>query len=135
MAKVIATVSTPAKADHARAAGADEVIDYRVENVAERIKALTHGHGVDRVVEVDIAGNASLYPTIMARDGVVFAYGCNSQEIKLLLSPMMLMGAAIRFFIVYELAPNVRAEAIEQLRRWISESRLRHAVRRALSSR
>jgi NADPH2:quinone reductase len=41
---------------------------------------------------------------------------------------MMLMGAAIRFFIVYELAPNVRAEAIEQLRRWISESRLRHAV-------
>jgi NADPH:quinone reductase len=72
-------------------------------------------------------GNASLYPTIMARDGVVFASGCNSLEIKLLLSPLMLT-AAIRFFIVYELAPNVRAGAIEQLRRWISERRLRHAV-------
>jgi NADPH:quinone reductase len=113
---------------HARAAGADEIINYRTENVAERIKALTHGHGVDRVVEVDVAGNASLYPAIMARDGVIAAYGSNSQETKLLFSPLILTGAAIRFFIVYELAPKVRAEAIEQLTRWINERRLRHAV-------
>jgi NADPH2:quinone reductase len=126
--KVIATVSTPAKAAHAHAAGADEIINYRVENVAERIKALTDGHGVERVVEVDIAGNVSLYPAIMARDGVIAAYGTNSQEIKLLFSPLILTGAAIRFFIVYELAPKVRAEAIEQLTRWINERRLRHAV-------
>ena len=126
--KVIATVSTPVKADHARAAGADEIINYRTESVAERIKALTHGHGVDRVVEVDIAGNAGLYPAIMARDSLIAAYGSNSQEIKLLFSPLILTGAAIRFFIVYELAPKVRAEAIEQLTRWINEGRLRHAV-------
>ena len=127
-AKVIATVSTPAKADHARAAGADEIIDYRMENVAERAKALTRGYGVDRVVEVDIAGNASLYPTIMARDGVIAAYGSNSQDIKLAFSPLILTGAAIRFFIVYELVPKVRAEAIEQLTHWINERVLRHAV-------
>ena len=36
-ARVIATVSSVAKAAHARAAGADEVIDYRVEKVAERV--------------------------------------------------------------------------------------------------
>jgi NADPH2:quinone reductase len=126
--KVITTVSTPAKADHARAAGSDEIINYRTENVTERIKALTRGHGVDRVVEVDIAGNAGLYPAIMARDGVVAAYGSNSQEIKLLFSPLILTGTAIRFFIVYELAAKARAEAIEQLTRWISEGRLRHAV-------
>ena len=126
--KVITTVSTPAKADHARAAGADEIINYRTENIAERIKPLTHGHGVDRIVEVDIAGNAGLYPAIMARDGLIAAYGTNSQEIKLLFSPLILTGAAIRFFIVYELAPKVRTEAIEQLTRWINEGRLRHAV-------
>jgi len=127
-AKVIATVSTPAKGDHARAAGADEIIDYKAENVTERIKTLTRGHGVDRLVEVDIAGNASLYSTIMARDGVISAYGSNSQEIKLLFSPMILTGAAVRFFIVYELASEVRAEAIEQLTRWINGRLLRHAV-------
>ena len=127
-AKVITTVSTPAKAAHAQAAGADEIINYKSENVAERIKALTGGHGVERVVEVDIAGNASLYPAIMARDGMIAAYGTNSQEIKLSFTPLILTGAAIRFFIVYELAPEARSEAIEHLTRWIKENRLRHAV-------
>ena len=64
----------------------------------------------------------------MARDGVIAAYGSNSQQIELLFSPLILTGAAIRFFIVYELAPTVRAEAFEQLTRWINERRLRHAV-------
>jgi NADPH:quinone reductase len=127
-AKVITTVSTTAKAAHARAAGADEIINYKSENVVERIKALTAGHGVERVVEVDIAGNANLYPAIMARDGVIAAYGTNFQEIKLSFSPLILTGAAIRFFIVYELAPEARTEAIEQLTRWINANRLRHAV-------
>jgi NADPH:quinone reductase len=128
VAKVIATVSTPAKAAHARSAGADEIIDYKTESVAERIKALTDGHGVQRVVEVDISGNASLYPAIMARDGLIAAYGTNAQEIKLLFSPLILTGAAIRFFIVYELAPETRREAIEQLTLWINRGLLRHAV-------
>jgi NADPH2:quinone reductase len=127
-AKVIATVSTAAKAAHARAAGADEIVNYRNESVVERIKALTNGHGVERLVEVDIAGNATLYPAIMARDGLIAAYGSGSQEIKLPFSPLILTGAAIRFFIVYELAPAARSAAIEQLTRWISEGRLRHAV-------
>jgi NADPH2:quinone reductase len=127
-AKVITTVSTPAKAAHAQAAGADEIINYKSENVAERIKALTGGHGIERVVEVDIAGNASLYPAIMARDGIIAAYGTNSHEIKLSFTPLILTGAAIRFFIVYELAPGARSEAIEQLTHWIKEGRLRHAV-------
>jgi NADPH2:quinone reductase len=127
-AKVIATVSAPAKAAHARAAGADAIVNYKSESVVERIKELTAGHGIDRVIEVDIAGNAGLYSAIMARDGVIAAYGSNVQEIRLQFSPMILTGAAIRFFIVYELAPAARAEAIAQLTRWIGEGRLRHAV-------
>ena len=77
---------------------------------------------------MDIAGNASLYPTIMARDGVISAYGSNSQQIEMLFSPLILTGAAIRFFIVYELSPETRAEAIKQLTGWINAGRLRHAV-------
>jgi NADPH2:quinone reductase len=127
-AKVITSVSTPAKAAHARAAGADEIVNYRDENIAERIRQLTGGRGVDRIVEVDIAGNAGLYPAIMARDGVIAAYGSNVQEIKLLFSPLILTGAAIRFFIVYELAADARTQAITQLARWIGEGRLSHAL-------
>ncbi len=126
--QIIATVSGPEKAKHARAAGADEVVNYKTENVAERIKALTGGRGIERVVEVDIAGNAALYPQIIARDGIVAAYGTNTQEIKLAFSPLILTGAAIRFFIVYELAPTPRAEAIADIHRWIEGGKLQHAV-------
>src|SRR5512144_1809577 len=40
-ATVITTVSSPAKAEIARAAGADHVIDYKREDVGERVMAIT----------------------------------------------------------------------------------------------
>jgi NADPH:quinone reductase-like Zn-dependent oxidoreductase len=43
-ARVIGTVSTPDKADAARAAGADEIILYKQEEVAPRVRALTGGN-------------------------------------------------------------------------------------------
>ncbi|MDP8917828.1 MAG: zinc-binding dehydrogenase, partial [Pseudomonadota bacterium] len=63
-AQVIATVSSAEKEGHARAAGADAVINYRTEAVPDRVREITGGHGIDRVVEVDIAGNGSLLPKI-----------------------------------------------------------------------
>ncbi|MDP7386367.1 MAG: NADPH:quinone reductase, partial [Nitrospinota bacterium] len=62
-ASVIATVSSDEKAERARGAGgavgggADHVVNYRTENVAERVRELTGGEGVDRIVEVDFGGN------------------------------------------------------------------------------
>jgi NADPH2:quinone reductase len=41
-ARVITTVSGPEKATHARKAGADEMINYRTENLGQRVKALSN---------------------------------------------------------------------------------------------
>ena len=52
-ARVIATTSSPEKAQRLRALGADEVIDYRATpDWGDQARALTGGRGVDRVVEV-----------------------------------------------------------------------------------
>jgi NADPH2:quinone reductase len=126
--QVIATVSSPEKAEHARAAGADEVIDYKTESVAERVKALTGGRGVDRIVEVDIAGNAGLVPEIVARDGLCVVYGANAPQATFSFGPMIMSGAALRFFIVYELSPEARRKGVEDLTRWLEEGRLRHTI-------
>src|SRR5215469_11895840 len=64
-ASVITTISSPEKAKLAKAAGADHTIDYRRENVGERVMALTGKKGVDAVIELDIAANASLMTQVL----------------------------------------------------------------------
>jgi NADPH:quinone reductase-like Zn-dependent oxidoreductase len=50
-ARVIATTSSQEKARKAKELGADEVIDYTQEDIAERVKQMTDGRGVDVVVD------------------------------------------------------------------------------------
>ena len=127
-AQVVATVSSADKAEHAQAAGADAVINYRTEAVPDRVRELTGGHGIDRVVEVDMAGNASLLPKIIAPGGLCAAYGSNSPQATFDFGPMILSGAAVRFFIVYELPPKARIQGVQDLTRWMDEGQLQHAI-------
>ncbi len=74
-ARVIGTVSTPEKADAARAAGADEIIIYKQEAVAPRVRALTGGNGVQ--VTFDGIGMATWEASLdsTARRGMIVSYG------------------------------------------------------------
>ena len=49
--RVIGTVSTEEKAEKARAMGCDEIVFYRREDVAARVKELTGGEGVQTVFD------------------------------------------------------------------------------------
>jgi NADPH2:quinone reductase len=74
-ATVIGTVSTEAKAELARAAGADHVIDYSHEDVAARVRELTGGAGVRATFDgIGMATwEASLKST--GKRGLVISYG------------------------------------------------------------
>jgi NADPH2:quinone reductase len=72
-ATVIATVSSEAKAERARAGGADYVIDYRREDVAARIREITGGEGAHHVVDVDFGGNlAATLPSVRPGGAIAF---------------------------------------------------------------
>ncbi len=49
--RVITTTSTAEKAEKAKALGADEVINYKKEDIADRVKKITGGRGVDVVID------------------------------------------------------------------------------------
>ncbi len=74
-ARVIGTVGSEDKAALVRDQGCDEVILYRTEDVAARVKAITGGKGVP--VVYDGVGAATLEGSLasLARRGVLVTYG------------------------------------------------------------
>lgn len=127
-ATVLTTISSPEKAAHARAAGADHTIDYRREDVGARVQALTGGRGVDAVVEMDFTANARLYPACLRPGATVVVYGMGQMEATLPTSWFMRNRLTIRFVYVYEMEPAERAAALPELDALLREGSLRHAV-------
>ena len=71
-ARVIATTSSEDKARKARELGADEVINYTTEDIAERVSEITGGQGVE--VVLDHVG-ADFYPAAMRSLAMGGRYG------------------------------------------------------------
>ncbi|MEM6584839.1 MAG: quinone oxidoreductase, partial [Pseudomonadota bacterium] len=74
-AKVIGTVSTPAKAELAREAGADEIVLYSEEDVGPRVRQLTAREGVP--VVFDGVGRATFEASLdcLAPRGLLVSFG------------------------------------------------------------
>jgi NADPH2:quinone reductase len=126
--QILATVSSPEKAEIARQAGADIVIDYRREDVAARALQATDGEGVDRVVEVDFAANVNSSLAAVRQEGDIVVYGSGQAEIAVPFFPAIVKNVRVRFFIVYNLNAGDRAAAVGQLTAWLREDRLRHCI-------
>src|SRR6185503_9519914 len=62
------------------AGGADHVINYRSEDVAERVLEITGGEGVDHVVDVDFGGNLSAAVRCVRANGSVAIYASNGDR-------------------------------------------------------
>ncbi|HEY7245818.1 MAG TPA: NADPH:quinone reductase [Xanthobacteraceae bacterium] len=127
-ATVLATVSSPAKAELARRAGADYVIDYKRERIAERTKTATAGRGVDAVIEVDLAANAKLLPEVMAPNGVVAIYGSGAPEVAVPFQFLLQNSIAMKFFLVYQMRADERARATEAITEMLARGELIHNV-------
>lgn len=126
--RVVTTVSSPDKADVARSAGADLVVDYKREDVVEAVAAFTDGRGVDGIVEVDLRANAPLYTKLLRPGGLAVAYGSGDWSAPLPLGPWLLHGVALAVFIVYELAPEIRDRAVAESFAILQDPSFKHLI-------
>jgi NADPH:quinone reductase-like Zn-dependent oxidoreductase len=127
-ARVIATVSSPAKAAHAAAAGA-ETIDRKREDVVARVLALTGGAGVDRIIEVDFGANVALDVGVLKPNGTIASYSSTAVPEPLFpYYPLAFKGANLRLVQGYNLPPAARRAAIADITRWAGEGKLIHAI-------
>jgi NADPH2:quinone reductase len=81
-AVVIATVGTEAKAEVARAAGADHVLLSRQDDIAARVKEITGGAGVPVVLDGVGASTWEASLASCARRGLVVSYGNASGPVE-----------------------------------------------------
>ena len=123
-ATVLATVSSEAKAALARQAGADHPIDYKRENVGERVMALTGKTGVDAVIEMDLAANAKHHPGWLRPRGHIVVYGTGHAEATIPAQPSLVNAMKIEFVYVYELTAEERAAAVSAINRMLENQTL-----------
>jgi len=125
-ARVIATVGSAEKGRVARQAGADEVIDFRSEDVGARVAELTNGKGADRLLEPHFAKNAPLFPKMLAKLGTAIIYGAGGTEGVIPAGWGIQNQATIKFIYMYELPAQAYVRALADFERLQSTGKLKH---------
>jgi NADPH:quinone reductase len=115
-ANVITTVSSEAKGDLARAAGADLVLNYREEDVAGSI--LTSVGYVDRIVEVALGANIDTDVAVIGPNAKIFVYAGESERPRIPILPLARVNASIQFALMY----SVSAAEFRRLSSWTTSA-------------
>jgi NADPH:quinone reductase len=124
---LVATVSGQEKTRVAAAAGVPVIVNYKTENVAERVMQATEKRGVDRISEVDFGGNLATTLAVMRESCVIGAYASRgAQEPPLPFYPLLFANIAVRFIQCSLILGGLREAAIRDLTRWAEERRLVH---------
>lgn len=110
-ARVVTTVSSPEKAELARAAGADLVVNYRDDDAVEQVKGFAER--VDRVVEVALGANLDLDLAVCGPGTVISTYASEATDPTIPTRRLMAANATLRFVLLYGVLPQQITAAVE----------------------
>src|SRR5258705_8821197 len=128
-ARVIATVSSSAKAEQARLGGPHLLIDYKTEDVIARTMAFTEQRGVDRVVDVDFGGNIATTLKLMAMNSTIAVYATNGNRNPVVpMRELMERCIALRPLVLFALPPALLAAAQLDISKWLAAGKRIHNV-------
>jgi NADPH2:quinone reductase len=114
-ARIITSVSSSEKAQLAAAAGADHIVNYRQQDVAAEVRRIAP-RGVDNVIEVSPAMNAAVDAAVLGRNGTIAIYANNGgNEFTVPVRPSMTVNARWQFVLLYTVAADAKARAIEDV--------------------
>jgi NADPH:quinone reductase len=125
---VIGLTSTNEKSDFVQSQGADYTINYRREDVTDRVKEITRGMGVDLILN-SVAGNTFARDfEVLAPLGQIiwfgFAAGAPEKNLTDLLQTGFRKSVGIRTFVIYSIAlmhPDKMRQSYEVLFRYLKD--------------
>lgn len=128
-ARVIATVSSPEKAAHATAAGADLTVNYRDEDVVARVQEFTANAGVQHVVDVDFGGNLATTLALIAVNGSIAYYATKGNTTPTITAPELMRKNLSVHGVLLNGAPHAaRKRAQNDIVQWLKDDGLRHTI-------
>lgn len=98
-ARVVATVSSPEKAELAKAAGADLVVEYTKADAVDALKAFSPR--LDRIVEVNIGANLAMDLQLSGPETTIVSYAASGPDPTLPVRTCMTANVSIRFVLLY----------------------------------
>jgi NADPH2:quinone reductase len=123
-ARVITTVSSPAKASVASSAEPHLILNYRQDDFVDRLRAETAG-GVDRVVEVALGANLQATLAVLAPHGVIVSYASEAEDPRLPVRRLMTGNVVVRYVLVYTLSPSMIGDAVRTISAALAAGSLR----------
>ncbi|MGY1734760.1 NADPH:quinone reductase [Geodermatophilus sp. SYSU D00684] len=124
-ATVIATVSSPRKAQLTAAAGASHVVDYRQQDVVAEVRKIAP-KGVDTVVEVSAARNAAVDAQVVGMHGAVAVYADDGgAEVTIPVRAQMGTNARWNFVLVYTEPERAKVLGVEDVNAAVLDGALR----------
>jgi NADPH2:quinone reductase len=128
-ARVIATVGGAEQEELARSAGALHVVDYRANDAAAQVRALTGDRGVARIVEVAFGRNLALDATVIAQHGMIAAYATDADaEPRLPFWPLLFNNVAVRLVGSDDLTEAEEHQAVTDITACLAAGALRPHV-------
>ena len=112
-ARVVATVSGPEKAELARKAGAEHVVNYREGDPAAAIRDAVGP--VDRIVEVSIGQNLDLDLKVVRVGGGIVSYAAGRENPTLPVRVAMTANVTLRFMLLYRVPHDVLRTAAQRI--------------------
>ncbi len=131
-ASVMTTVSRPEQAELAKAAGADYIINYKTEDVVQRIREITRKErGLNRIIDVDFNANLYITDAVLRTNGIVAMYAAEPDVRPAVpILSLMLRNINIRTVLVYTMPKEAKQAATRDIVAALEAGALRHNIAR-----
>jgi NADPH2:quinone reductase len=127
-ARVIATVGSAEKAALARELGADVVLNYKTDAIAERIADATNSHGIDVWYETQPPGDFDTTVTAMAPWGRIVVMAGRAARPVLPNGAFYVKGLSLLGFAMFNVPATEQRVAAEEMNRWMTDGKLKAVI-------